>query len=341
MFGLKEKLLFASLLIVANFCAVGQINIHQLLASGVEDTQTFSSQYFVPGTEAMAFSLSNGWFTSAKSKNLFQIELSFIGNFTSIEDTQKRFQLNTNDYNFLEFNNGFLVQDVANVLSENNPEIPVSAVFEDENGFQQSVAFNLPQGILEANSTSFTTVVPQLNIGFIAGFEFKLRYLPKINLKDATIQLYGFGVQHELSRWFPILKSLPLQVAIAANYTQFRSDVNLGETPIVDVNNGRFYNELKVWNYSTIISKKILFAHIYAGITYLDANATFGLKGDFNVNQGVIAGAFLQDPFLTSTNLQGWRKTIGLKLSLAFFKVNIDYNIQEYNTISGGISFGI
>lgn len=341
MFFLKKKLFLVVWFLVISPNAFAQINIHRLLASGVEDAQNYTENYFSPGMEALAYSLTQGWFSSASSKKLGQFEFSLIGNLSNIKDHQKQFQLNTSDYNFLQFTSGSTTQNVANVLSENNPEIPISAVFLGSNGQPQSVTFNLPQGVLEESATSFITLAPQLSVGFIAGLEFKARYLPKINTKDATTEFFGFGVQHELSRWFPILKSLPLQVGIGVNYTHLVSDVKLGDTPIVDANGGVFHNELKAWTYNAIISKKIVFVQIYAGVSYLDAEANYGLRGAFNINQGVLAGAVLENPYAVSSVYQGWRSTIGMRINLALLKLNIDYNIQEYNTISAGISVGI
>lgn len=328
-------------LIFSSFSSFAQIDINRVLAAGAEDTQLFAENYFGPGLDAVAYSLTNAWFTSAKSKNLGQFEISFIGNASFVTDSQNSFQLDTEDYNFLEFQSGPSIQNVANVLGENDPSITALAVFEDENGNQESVAFTLPQGLANNGLDYVPTAYPQLSIGFLAGFEFKFRYLPEINTDDGAVKFYGVGVQNEITDWVPVLNKLPIHIGVAANFTQFTGDIKLGETPIVDTSNGFLQSEFKAWSYSAIVSTKLPVINFYGGISYISAESEFGLKGDFSINEGPESGESIRDPFTTTSTISGMRGTLGAKLTLAFFRINLDYSIQEYNTLSAGISFGI
>lgn len=318
-----------------------QLDINRVLAAGAEDTQLYAENYFGPGLDAVAYSLTNGWFTSAKSKKLGQFEVSFIGNVSFVSESQKSFQLNTADYNFLEFESGPSIQNVANVLGENDPGINALAVFQDENGNEQSVAFALPQGISRAGLNFVPTAFPQLSLGFLGGFEFKFRYLPEIDTDDGAVKFYGIGIQNEITDWLPAAKLWPLHISVAANYTKFEGDIRLSETPIVDTANGFLQSDFSAWSFSGIVSTKLPVINFYGGLSYVTANSNFGLKGDFNINQGTNAGSSIRDPFVTSSSISGFRGTLGTKLTLTFFRIHVDYNIQEFNTLSAGISFGI
>ena len=337
-----KKLTYVVLFLILSFQpSWSQININRVLAAGAEDTKLFAENYLTPGLDAVAYSLSSGWFTSAKSKKLGQFELSFIGNAAFVSSSQKSFELNTADYNFLEFENGSSIQRVATVLGENDPSIQALAVFEDENGNQQSVGFTLPQGLARTGLDQVPTAFPQLSIGFLGGLEVKFRYLPEIESDDGSLQYYGVGVQNEISDWIPGFKLLPIHLGLAANYSVFKGDIKLGDTPIVDTNNGFLESEFSVWSFSGLVSTKLPVINFYAGLSYISASSDFGLKGDYALNEGVNSGETIRDPFVTSSSVNGFRGTIGAKLTLAFFRIHADYSIQEFNTVSAGISFGI
>ncbi len=337
----KRIVLSSILIILLTQLSWSQIDINRVLAAGTEDTKRFAESYLAPGLDAVAYSLTSGWFTSAKSKKLGQFEISFIGNAAFVPSSKSSFELNTADYNFLEFESGPSIQRVATVLGENDPSIQAVAVFEDENGNQQSVSFALPQGLANSGIEQVPTLFPQLSIGFLGGLEFKFRYLPEIDTDDGSVQFYGIGVQNEITDWLPGAKLLPFHIGIAANYSRFAGDAKLGDTPIVDSNNGFLETEFSSWSVSALVSTKWKVFNFYGGLSYINADSDFGLKGDFTLNDGVNSNRTISNPFVTSSSLQGFRGTLGAKLTLAFFRIHADYSVQEFNTISAGISFGI
>jgi hypothetical protein len=58
------------------------------------------------------------------------------------------------------------------------------------------------------------------------------------------------------------------------------------------------------------------------------------VKGTYNFN-----GTMIKDPLTLSTDSNGFRGTLGMRIRLAVIAFHADYSFQKYNTITGG--FGI
>lgn len=318
-----------------------QVGLTPLLTSGVEDAQRFTESYLNPGLDAIAYSLSNGWNNSAETKKLGQFEIAFIGNASFVSASQQTFQLNTADYNFLQFQDGSTVKNVGNVLGQNDPAVGALAVFQDENGNEQSVSFNLPQGIASSGVNFVPTAMLQASVGLPWGLEVKGRYLPEVDTDDGGLKFYGFGLQNEITDWVPGADLLPIHISAAVNYTRFDGNIALSETGLVSGSSQRITTYMDAWAVDALVSTKLKIINFYGGIGYVRASSSFGMLGEYIINDGVNQSQSIIDPFTTSSSVEGLRGTLGFKLSLAFFRIFADYSIQEFNTLSAGIAFGI
>ena len=101
---------------ILTFSVAAQENIDDLLAAGVADAKRFSSDYIKPANDGLAYGINTGWFNNAKTPKRFGFELSIIGNVTFINDEDKQFVLNTNDYENVRFQDGSTSKPVATAL---------------------------------------------------------------------------------------------------------------------------------------------------------------------------------------------------------------------------------
>lgn len=168
---------------------------------------------------------------------------------------------------------------------------------------------------------------PQMSIGTFYGTKIAFRYLPDIEVdkKIGKFSYFGFGIQHNPFMWIKNVE------------------------PPVDVSLGFFTQTMKVGK--IFESSATLFG--------AQASKTYG-PGALNVTP--YAGLSLESSSMTftydyiSTNpvtqqqttrnvkfeLEGdnsIRFTIGFSLKLAILKINADYNIAKYNTVSAGFGF--
>lgn len=317
-----------------------QNGITRLLSTGLEDAETFADSYLSPGNDAVAQGLSNGWFNSAKAKQLGGFEVSLIGSVSLVSDDQQEFLLDEADYSLLEFQNGPSSQMVGNALGENNPDVGVKAVFEN-NGITEEVDFKLPQGLADSNVNFVPGAMIQGSVGLISGFEIKGRYLPEVESDDVNIKLYGVGLKHEFTKWLPLNELFPLHISGFIGYTKFDGSLKVENNFIANSAQQRIDSELDSWNYAALVSTKLPVINFYGSIGMIETSSSSDLVGTYQIDEGPLAGESVEDPISISSDASSVQATLGFKLKLAFFKINGQYSFQEYDTVSLGLNFGI
>jgi hypothetical protein len=317
-----------------------QNGIENLLSSGLEDANRFLNSYTEPGSEALVYSLANGWYNSAKVKGLGGFEISFIAGVSQIQDKNTRFTLNENDYNSLRFAAGPSEQEVGTLFGQNSPDVNMNIL----EGNEPIGSISLPQGLGSQNIEYIPNLIIQGSVGLPFSTELKLRFLPEVETKDVTSQFYGAGLQHEFTNWIPGLKLLPIALSGFVGYNSFEGEYLFSEqSSLISGINQSISTDIDSWHYAILVSTKLPIINFYGSIGGISGSAVTRLKGEYMVNTGVseIQGATLVDPLRLETSVSGYRATLGTKLSLAFFKLNIDYSFQEYNSLNVGINFGI
>lgn len=335
------KICYSIVFLLVSLGIKAQINFTPLIYAGVEDTQRFAESFLNPGLDAVAFSLSNGWYNSGKAKGLGRFEIALIGNISFVSSSQQTFELNTNDYNFLQFQDGSTVKNVGNILGQNDPRIQALVVFQDSDGNEQSLSLSLPQGLAKSGINIVPTGMIQASVGLIGGIELKGRYLPEVDTEDGAAKFYGIGIQNEFTDWIPGGKLLPFHISAAVSYSNFQGNLVLSETPLISGSNQQIETQLEIWSLDAIVSTKLPVINFYGGLGYVKASSRFSMMGEFILDEGFNQGQTIIDPFSTSSSVTGFRGTLGTKLTLGFFRLFADYSIQEFNTLSVGMAFGI
>ncbi|HET8809320.1 MAG TPA: DUF6588 family protein [Flavobacteriaceae bacterium] len=318
-----------------------QNGIDQLLAAGIEDAKQFSDSYFSPAAEGVMFGLSNGWYSTAEGKNLGDVEISIIGNASFVKDEHKSFTLNVDDYTYLRFQDpSQQFGEVATALGENDPEITMIIEFENELGMTEEIEITLPQGIGSAGVNILPTAYLQVGVGVFKGTEVKLRYLPKIDQDGVNLQLYGGGIQHELTSWIPGAKNLPFAIGVLVGYTHLEASYDLEDNSTVQGDNQRIETKVNSLVATAIVSTKLPIVNFYGGLGYISGNSQSDLLGTYRVQAGILGTQTVVDPYSVENKANGFKATIGARLKLGFFRLHADYSFQKFNNASVGISFG-
>ncbi|NEV93861.1 hypothetical protein G3567_06825 [Psychroflexus sp. YR1-1] len=317
-----------------------QSGIENLLRSGIDDANKFANAYINPGSEAVIYSLANGWYNTAKVKSLGGFEISVIGGISEIGDDKTSFALNENDYSSLRFESGPGIQQVGTVLGQNSPDISMIITENDQN----LGSITLPQGLASENVEYLPNLILQGSVGLLFSTELKLRFLPEVETQDVTAQFYGVGLQHEFTDWIPGLKVLPIAISGFVGYNSFESEYRFSsQSTFISGSNQSIVSDIESWHYALVASTKLPIINFYGSIGAVSGSADSALKGEYTISSGVsqIEGATIVDPLSTSSSVSGFRATVGTKLTLAFFRLNVDYSFQEFNSLNVGINFGI
>ncbi len=330
-------------LILISISTFAQQNVDDLLAAGVNDAQKFTSDYLRPASDGLMYSMNNGWFSSGKSKKLLGFEISLVANAAFVSDDNKSFVLDPANYENLRFrDNPNEPRSVATAFGDIDGII---VVVEGESTIPglppQDAEFELPTGLGESNINFVPTAFLQASFGFVKGTEVKARFFPKIKTNDAEVGFYGFGLQHEFTSWLPADKIFPVAISGLIAYTHLDGSYDFTDTNIVEGENQRFENNTNTYLFQLIGSTKLPVFNVYGGLGYLSGKSTTDLKGTYRVQSGIVSSETITDPFSVRSEVSGVRATLGAKITLAFFRFNVDYTLAKYDGLSFAINFGI
>lgn len=307
--------------------AKAQNDFDNLLSAGLEDAERFVKDYARPGPEAVVFTLANGWYNDARVKPVGDFEISFIGGISAVNSNDHKFTLNQNDYNFLRFQEGPSVQEVSTILGQNSPDIIMNIV----EGDQVLGSVSLPQGIDSKPIENLPNFIIQGSVGLPFSTELKLRFLPEVEHKEVTSQFFGIGLQHEFTNWIPSFKVLPIAVSGFIGYNKFEGEYKFSEqSSFLSASNQTISSDIDAWHYALLVSTKLPVVNFYGS-----------LGSAFGSSDSILVGDELADPIKFDSSVNGFRATLGAKLTLGFFRLNIDYSFQEFNSLNAGINFGI
>ncbi|MHA7055791.1 DUF6588 family protein [Aquimarina sp. M1] len=337
---MKNSVLFLSFFSIS--ISYAQQNIDDLLAAGVNDAQRFTSDYLNPASDGLMYSMNNGWFNGAKAKKRFGFEISLVVNASFVGDDNKSFVLDPANYENLDFrDNPGVARPVATAFGDIQNVIVVVEGESTVPGLPpQDAEFELPTGLGESNINFVPTAFLQASLGLVKGTEIKARFFPKVKTNDAEVGFYGVGLQHEITSWLPADKLFPVAISGLIAYTHLDGSYDFTDTNIVQGEDQRFENDTNTWLFQVIGSTKLPVFNVYGGIGYLSGKSTTDLKGTYRVQSGFVSSETIVDPFSVESEVSGVRGTLGAKVALSFFRVNIDYTFAEYSGLSFGLNFG-
>ncbi len=335
-----KKIASIAVLFLTVLICKAQNDIDVLLTAGVEDAQRFANDYLAPGTDGVIHSMNANWFNSAKVKPLGGFEISVIANAALIKDDHKKFNMNTADYNNVQFVTGPSAQDVASVLGENDPEIFVEVEYDDPIFGSQTVVLELPQGIGDGSGNLLPTASIQGAVGLGSGIEVKARYFPKVDTDDVTFNMYGAALQLEFTEWLPADKLWPVALSGLVAYNHLDGSYDITESSGIDGENQKLENNTNTWLFQLAVSTKLPVFNLYGGLGYITGKSESDLLGNYRVTDGILTSETITDPFSVSSKVSAVRGTLGAKLKLGFFRLNAEYHLSEFDVFSVGVNFG-
>lgn len=314
-------------------------DLNDLFVAGVNDAERFANAYLSPVSEAGIYSISNGWYNTADAKPLGGFEISLIGNLTGFKnkDDKKSFILDPGDYENLDFvTNPGQSRPVSTGLGDIEG---VVVVVEDESGLF-SEEFELPSGLAAEDFNFIPMPFLQASVGLIKGLEVKARFLPKIEIDEADVGLFGAGIQYEFTKLLPADKVLPVAISAVIGYTNLSGEYDFTDAGIIDGSDQRLDATFRTWNFSAVVStRKIPVINFYGGIGYITGTSDIDLLGTYEAN-GPFLPVTITDPFTVSQDANGVSANLGTKIKLGFFRLNAEYNFSEFSTFTFGLNFG-
>lgn len=187
--------------------ALAQLNDVGAIA---EDLVYLSDQYVTPAAEAAVYQSSGGWYTSAKKKELWDLEVSLQGNLLFIPNKSKNFVIDEADLQNLTIQGEATFANTPTAIGEDNYVVLEGSIGED------AFEFDSPEGI---NESYVRHAQLQASLGLWKGTSLLTRFSPKIKINKTYYQILGFGFQHNISQWIPSLRETSFDLAGLVTYS--------------------------------------------------------------------------------------------------------------------------
>lgn len=284
-------------ILVAIILSLGRVNTHAQVNDLLSKYGGENAGGFVqPLADAFAANLNSGLYQSAfvpLSGFHFSIGVVILG--APVSDSRRTFTAKTEGF--------FSPAQTA----------PAPTIFGSTKGTSVTgtggTEYAFPGGL---DVSMFAVVAPQITIGSLYGTEALIRFF-QVNVggKVGTLQLYGFGLRHNLNQYLN-LKKIPLDFAAGIYYQHF----GLGD---ILSGNGVFI--------SGQASYKTGVLTLYGGPGFEFSS----MKVDYTGSSGKI-----------STSVSAANKvrfTVGAAATLIFFRLFADFNLSSQSTFTLGFSF--
>lgn len=313
----------------------------EILLLANEDANTLFKNYMNPAMKGMQYSLNNGWYQTAKTHKKLGFNITIQANAAIVPKNAQSFLFNENDYKYLTIENGS--NTINTVIGGKNTATLAVRIPEADD--YKVASFKIPNGVgndLPMNSVPSPMI--QANLGISVNTDISVRYLPNINSNDIDGNLIGFGIKHNVMKYFGPLDNLPLNVSILGGYTKMNVLYDVQNSSKIQGNNQEAEFDLNTYTIQAIASLDFPIISVYGGIGYNKGNSTLKMKGTYeleysleNSNQTITES--ITDPLNMGFDTMAMNATFGAKLNLGFFNLFGDYSVNKYNTLSAGIAF--
>ncbi len=331
-----------------------QIKDFDFLRSAPADGVKYLQAYISPFANAFGSGLSGGWYNTAKPHKFGGFDITISTSVGIVPTSAQTF-----DASKIGLSSSITGAGISSTVAGPDKAGPLMHY---NAGAITLASFNAPKGI---NLRYIPVPTAQVGIGLPFGTELKVRFIPKINIKDGDVSLWGVGLVHSLMQYLPGNKLLPFDVSLFAGFTKLKGNVplDLKPDPSIDQAYSSPYDPLtsfndqflkisvQALNISAIGSVNLPVITFYGGLGYCKTRTTMDLSGNFPIpvlvtpagaapfaqynNSGVKKGSDF--PNMDIKNFSGLRANIGFRLKLAVVTIHADYTRAQYNVLTAGL----
>jgi hypothetical protein len=207
---LKIQVIVTALLCTGTAVAQNTQEIVEDMGRLITDALFFSDQYITPITDAAIYQSVSGWVSTPRERELWEVSFGFHANIFSTPKSDRVFEISNSDLTFFQLEEGTSAA-VPTALGDKR-QVYLTGMLGDS-----PVRLETPQGI-----DMETVAYPYLqgSVGLPFGTELVVKYSPQVKLKKSDYQVYGFGLKHNISRYFKSLQEERIDVAVLAAYSK-------------------------------------------------------------------------------------------------------------------------
>jgi hypothetical protein len=351
----RISMLFAALILFSTV-AFSQLENVDFLRTVPADGIKYIQAYVAPWVNAFGAGLNGSWYNTAKPHKFGGFDVTLGMNMGIVPSSAETFDIASQGFSSaLSFDQA----TSPTIAGSKNPNPQTHGTYTESGTILAS--FSTPEG------TAWKYIpVPtlQVGIGLPLGTEIKGRFIPRLNIKGGDIMLWGVGLMHSITQYFPGDKLLPVDASIFAGYTRLEANVPLNLQPDASVawdyptiDEATYFNDqnlstiISALNISAIASVNLKIITFYGGLGYTNTSTTAELTGfypkpvyvsspvphaEYNESaESINTGA--EFPKIDIKSFSGLRTNVGIRLKLSVITIYADYTRAHYNVISAGL----
>ncbi|WP_027391492.1 DUF6588 family protein [Aquimarina latercula] len=317
------------------YSGFSQENLRSFLLVGIEFTERVATRYTEPMTEGVMYGLTGGWYNSAKTMDVWEVKFSIVSNGSFIPSEKETFQIDVRDIPNLSIDqNDSGMAQIPTILGGDSDLQFIATV--DGEQFE----FTAPEGIGLIDINLLPNAFLQFKIGLPKYTELGIRYFPKLNIEDISLEIWGIGIQHQFSKWIRPINESKIALSGLIAYTTLIGDFEFASDGFVTGNNQEIDATLNSWLFELIGSTQNPVFNVYGGLGYVFGNSSTKLKGSYIIETETETLSFI-NPLDIKNNVRGLRANIGASVNVNWFRINLDYTLQGFNNLSLGLNFKI
>ena len=314
--------------------------IENILLTSTEDARILARGYTAPIAKTLTYALNSGWATSAKTHKKLGFGLTIGGaapfvpvvdqvftptGLTSLSVPSGSLPTVFGEGGDQELNFSFSESVLGNEIE-----------YEGKLSFPGGLKDELPLGTVPAP-------IVQASVGVVFDTDLLVRFIPTMEMQGSTFSLTGFGLKHNIMQYFGPLDKLPLNVSLLAAISKASFEYDLSDSTFGgNSTNRKMTFEADTFTIQALASVDLPIISAFAGLGYNSGNSQFDVSGDYSIPYtvgGDNISRVLEDPISIASDASGVMGILGARLNLLFLKIFANYTIQEYNTLTAGISF--
>lgn len=286
------------------------------------DALLYSKQYLIPATDGAVYQASSAWMNTAKKRKDWSVYIGIHGNTFKVPHDDRSFTINNSDFKFFHLENGTSAE-VPTALGNGD------TYYLSGNLGGQQVRLKTPKGVDQEYIT-----YPYVDASFAlpSGTEVIGRFSYKTNLKKGYYQVYGFGVKHNISQYFPKLALKKINISAMSFYSH--EDISFD---FLDVNTS--YGNLGINNLNGLVDTYHYQLSVSKEIKNFEILGSFILnKSDFNY---VVSGqkGEIEKLIPAQEIINQLLNTIEKRKTNYIGEVALNYSLKDFNFI-GAFAFG-
>ena len=338
------------MLVFISTLSFSQFNM-ELIKGGVADGEKIIEGFMAPWANGFAASLNGSWYNTAKPHKLGGFDITGSLNLAFVPSSETTFDLKNLGLQTIKFNNTS-ASTIAPTIAGDKNEGP--ALYGEVAGVRVA-DFHSPAGTAIKFAVAPTA---QIGIGLPFGTELKVRYIPKLKVKEyGDISLWGVGLMHSITQYIPGNAMLPFDLSVFGGYSKLLVNVPISMQPANYTHYTTPYNvpgsfadqslatTIKTFNANLVGSVKLLIFTFYGSLGYTKTNTGVEFQGNYpfpSVNTSTKEVEYINanvkklDP-ISIKSFSGLKSTVGFRIKLGVITMNIDYTRAQYNVVSAGL----